>query len=115
MEALRRRTGARERLVVALDELGGVAELARRARDQRAVRLHDREVAIRRRVLADVLDRQLEADVEIERAAEVADADAVMAIVPVRFAEEVQRVAERSEEHTSELQSLRHLVCRLLL
>src|SRR5262245_63731007 len=24
-------------------------------------------------------------------------------------------VAERSEEHTSELQSLRHLVCRLLL
>src|SRR5205814_8041534 len=26
-----------------------------------------------------------------------------------------QRAAERSEEHTSELQSLRHLVCRLLL
>src|SRR5437899_8389706 len=26
-----------------------------------------------------------------------------------------QRVALRSEEHTSELQSLRHLVCRLLL
>src|SRR5262245_13559872 len=26
-----------------------------------------------------------------------------------------QIVAERSEEHTSELQSLRHLVCRLLL
>src|SRR5262245_65175761 len=26
-----------------------------------------------------------------------------------------QRVAPRSEEHTSELQSLRHLVCRLLL
>src|SRR5262245_62844795 len=25
------------------------------------------------------------------------------------------RVVERSEEHTSELQSLRHLVCRLLL
>src|SRR5262245_64517383 len=25
------------------------------------------------------------------------------------------RVASRSEEHTSELQSLRHLVCRLLL
>src|SRR5947199_6324700 len=25
------------------------------------------------------------------------------------------RVPERSEEHTSELQSLRHLVCRLLL
>src|SRR5262245_63926277 len=27
----------------------------------------------------------------------------------------VQHPAERSEEHTSELQSLRHLVCRLLL
>src|SRR5437899_9027670 len=26
-----------------------------------------------------------------------------------------RRKAERSEEHTSELQSLRHLVCRLLL
>src|SRR5262245_64168621 len=25
------------------------------------------------------------------------------------------RITERSEEHTSELQSLRHLVCRLLL
>src|SRR5438045_7145008 len=27
----------------------------------------------------------------------------------------LERRAERSEEHTSELQSLRHLVCRLLL
>src|SRR5262245_62929267 len=27
----------------------------------------------------------------------------------------VQAIAQRSEEHTSELQSLRHLVCRLLL
>ena len=27
----------------------------------------------------------------------------------------IQNQAERSEEHTSELQSLRHLVCRLLL
>src|SRR5947199_4555594 len=30
-----------------------------------------------------------------------------------KLAQEIQR--ERSEEHTSELQSLRHLVCRLLL
>src|SRR5258705_6970022 len=30
-------------------------------------------------------------------------------------AEEFWRLFERSEEHTSELQSLRHLVCRLLL
>src|SRR5258705_4744748 len=28
---------------------------------------------------------------------------------------QVQRAGQRSEEHTSELQSLRHLVCRLLL
>src|SRR5438045_7577613 len=38
----------------------------------------------------------------------------------VRFLLEVTRIGElldvvRSEEHTSELQSLRHLVCRLLL
>src|SRR5690348_17585474 len=32
-----------------------------------------------------------------------------------RLAEEAQRQAERSEEHTSELQSPVHLVCRLLL
>src|SRR5437899_6612492 len=33
-----------------------------------------------------------------------------------QFVSRVERfVAERSEEHTSELQSLRHLVCRLLL
>src|SRR5258705_10308258 len=30
-------------------------------------------------------------------------------------ADHVDRLQERSEEHTSELQSLRHLVCRLLL
>src|SRR5258705_7852094 len=29
--------------------------------------------------------------------------------------EELLQVEDRSEEHTSELQSLRHLVCRLLL
>src|SRR5262245_63512506 len=32
-----------------------------------------------------------------------------------RFAEAAAVGVERSEEHTSELQSLRHLVCRLLL
>src|ERR1039458_10503686 len=32
-----------------------------------------------------------------------------------RVGQEVDQRAERSEEHTSELQSLRHLVCRLLL
>src|SRR5947199_7986814 len=49
--------------------------------------------------------------------AEVQDVDEQRLIVP---AEELHRhlvplVEERSEEHTSELQSLRHLVCRLLL
>src|SRR5262245_38127188 len=35
----------------------------------------------------------------------------------IRFpdAETMERIVRRSEEHTSELQSLRHLVCRLLL
>src|SRR5262245_63259366 len=32
-----------------------------------------------------------------------------------RFIVEAKPGADRSEEHTSELQSLRHLVCRLLL
>src|SRR5262245_64308003 len=34
---------------------------------------------------------------------------------PVGHEQEVGAVVTRSEEHTSELQSLRHLVCRLLL
>src|SRR5258705_8160014 len=34
---------------------------------------------------------------------------------PLRFAAHLARGEIRSEEHTSELQSLRHLVCRLLL
>src|SRR5436853_4700942 len=33
----------------------------------------------------------------------------------IRAARDRHRLARRSEEHTSELQSLRHLVCRLLL
>src|SRR5262245_65096201 len=31
------------------------------------------------------------------------------------YLQELERAAGRSEEHTSELQSLRHIVCRLLL
>src|SRR5438045_7402404 len=49
-------------------------------------------------------------------------AEAVRASTPAGLAELSprpgwwkRRTAERSEEHTSELQSLRHLVCRLLL
>src|SRR5262245_64602391 len=36
-------------------------------------------------------------------------------IEAVRRVRSVERIPIRSEEHTSELQSLRHLVCRLLL
>src|SRR2546422_2439597 len=35
--------------------------------------------------------------------------------IRLQVAERVHRVPERSEEHTSELQSRLHLVCRLLL
>src|SRR5262245_32135350 len=39
----------------------------------------------------------------------------VVARASVRLATLAQAISSRSEEHTSELQSLRHLVCRLLL
>src|SRR5205814_6105663 len=39
----------------------------------------------------------------------------MLLLEPPRFATVVRSLAARSEEHTSELQSLRHLVCRLLL
>src|SRR5205814_4445756 len=43
--------------------------------------------------------------------------DAVIDFAPARHAEHFlgAKIIFRSEEHTSELQSLRHLVCRLLL
>src|SRR5437899_6771323 len=54
----------------------------------------------------------------VDAAAEIRPGDEVV----VRHGNEVRAVGtarlsgrERSEEHTSELQSLRHLVCRLLL
>src|SRR5690554_7011926 len=42
-------------------------------------------------------------------------ADAATAEVLERWADVLTRLATRSEEHTSELQSRPHLVCRLLL
>src|SRR5262245_65224829 len=39
----------------------------------------------------------------------------VVQVAPRQFEVKVEGHSERSEEHTSELQSLRHLVCRLLL
>src|SRR5947199_5162147 len=39
----------------------------------------------------------------------------ILSIARNRALDELRRRSSRSEEHTSELQSLRHLVCRLLL
>src|ERR1039458_10604806 len=36
-------------------------------------------------------------------------------VLPCRLRSRLKKGSDRSEEHTSELQSLRHLVCRLLL
>src|SRR5205814_6690343 len=36
-------------------------------------------------------------------------------VLTSRFLSPISQLRKRSEEHTSELQSLRHLVCRLLL
>src|SRR5262245_65318847 len=41
--------------------------------------------------------------------------DEVFALFPKLATRQANRGNQRSEEHTSELQSLRHLVCRLLL
>src|SRR5262245_63086775 len=49
------------------------------------------------------------------RAAEAARAQAVLHRLHLHVVPVCEEGAERSEEHTSELQSLRHLVCRLLL
>src|SRR5258708_8993031 len=44
-----------------------------------------------------------------------ADCDGVMEIEPSRLQQTIDGIRARSEEHTSELQSPDHLVCRLLL
>src|SRR5262245_62763501 len=45
----------------------------------------------------------------------VVTVDPAAAAIAPRYRARVLRAGARSEEHTSELQSLRHLVCRLLL
>src|SRR5438093_8660948 len=60
-----------------------------------------------------VRDRELLDELGVRRAL-----DAVVRpeyLGPVREADRVERLLPRSEEHTSELQSLTNLVCRLLL
>src|SRR5438045_4470777 len=53
----------------------------------------------------------------LDRAEQVAESRIETAIARYAVSRErnVAELARRSEEHTSELQSLRHLVCRLLL
>src|SRR5258705_9178347 len=57
-----------------------------------------------------VPDVQLDPEYNFGRAPLIGDYRAVLAVPLMR-----DGAVERSEEHTSELQSLRHLVCRLLL
>src|SRR2546425_7666791 len=59
----------------------------------------------RAKVVAGVGSNATAATIERARAARAAGADAVLVVAPYY----------RSEEHTSELQSLAYLVCRLLL
>src|SRR5215813_14759407 len=61
--------------------------------------------------MRELLDRDL-----LDRAAELADEAGAVELSAVAFAPVVPDArAVRSEEHTSELQSRPHLVCRLLL
>src|SRR5262245_63832095 len=78
-------------------------ELGNGLRRERWIYLHDKGVADDARDRCDVAD-EVETELIVERGVD-----------RVRRRDEEQRVTVRSEEHTSELQSLRHLVCRLLL
>src|SRR5438045_7296295 len=54
--------------------------------------------------------------VYLGKAAEAgSDAERKVAALKAQVAQEIKGNPKRSEEHTSELQSLRHLVCRLRL
>src|SRR5437773_4787787 len=81
--------------------------MARSARElfEEAMRLDPAERATLMRLLIDTLDAESEEGAE----------DAWRAEVERRIAELDSGAVERSEEHTSELQSHHDLVCRLLL
>src|SRR5262245_56970737 len=81
------------------------AAIATATPPERRQRLHARILAELRRQVAGPDDIV----VEVGHAEAAGDDDAVLELAPLAAA----RAATRSEEHTSELQSLRHLVCRL--
>src|SRR3712207_7400229 len=62
-------------------------------------------------------DGPMAAELELEAAEEAEDLESVSMVdaADLGFAEEPEEEPERSEEHTSELQSRQYLVCRLLL
>src|SRR2546425_2025498 len=80
-------------------------------RRQRGPRIHDRRAAIRRRERQGhrAVARQERAAVLVQRVRHLELATGELLIC------EPRTLLERSEEHTSELQSLAYLVCRLLL
>src|SRR5262245_63393462 len=86
-------------------------------RDQNRRNLHPRDalLANRQQALAQILKPhsapQRERQIHVTELTRALDADALQAH---RYCLMLAAIV-RSEEHTSELQSLRHLVCRLLL
>src|SRR2546422_7124396 len=133
LEAFRALRLAAERLAQRRRELGGLRGLEADQRDPRFALFHSdfhsvggMRIDHHAELVVDLLDgaqsigvraaagdefavraRQIEFPAAVEPAVEVPNARAVAA-------DEVEHVA-RSEEHTSELQSRLHLVCRLLL
>src|SRR3989449_8427215 len=60
-------------------------------------------------------EREREPGVLLAQAGQVVDQDVALAVTPFGGEQGERRERHRSEEHTSELQSRLHLVCRLLL
>src|SRR5262245_44217417 len=71
------------------------------------VLVEDNEQVTPGQILARIDDRDFRVALD-QAEADIATADAMLRNLDAQ-------IAQRSEEHTSELQSLRHLVCRLLL
>src|SRR5205814_4214171 len=105
-----------EARIAAQDVEAARAQDQARARERRCGRSH----AAERRARLGYVPVYLEAEVVTQEKAEPGTRTQLVveletAIVPRVGAEPADLDLARSEEHTSELQSLRHLVCRLLL